>query len=53
MNANVFIKKVDEDAPPSRRVIGCTFEVSNVLDPGFLESVYEKALCVELAEHGP
>jgi GxxExxY protein len=38
--------------PLSRRVIGCAFEVSNGLGAGFLESVYENALCVELAEQG-
>jgi GxxExxY protein len=32
----------------SQRVIGCAYEVSNTLGVGFLESVYEKALCVEL-----
>jgi len=52
MNTNVF-KKVDEDDPTSRRVIGCTFEVDNALGPGSLKSVYENALCVELAERGP
>ena len=36
----------------SQRVIGCAFEVSNTLGAGFLESVYEKALCVELAKEG-
>ena len=36
----------------SQRVIGCAFEVSNTLGAGFLESVYEKALCVELANNG-
>jgi len=56
MNANVFkvpLKKVDEDEPTSRRVIGCPFEVGEVSGPAFLESMYEKALCVELAECGP
>jgi GxxExxY protein len=38
--------------PLSRRVIGCAFEVSNGLGAGFLESVYENGLCVELAEQG-
>lgn len=41
---------VGEGEPVSRRVIGCTFEVSNILVQGFLESVYENALCVDLAE---
>jgi len=49
MNANAS-RVVDEDKPISRRVIGCAFEVSNVLGVGFLESVYENALCIELAE---
>jgi len=52
MNANVF-KKSREDAPTSRRAIGCAFEVGKVLGPGSLESVYEKALYVELAERRP
>ncbi len=36
----------------SERVIGCAMTVSNTLGTGFLESVYEKALYVELTEHG-
>ena len=36
----------------SERVIGCGFEVSNCLGVGFLESVYENALCIELAKQG-
>jgi len=38
--------------PISRRVIGCAFTVSNTLGAGFLESVYQNALCVELADQG-
>ena len=30
----------------------CAFEVSNRLGAGFLESVYENALCVELEQQG-
>jgi GxxExxY protein len=36
----------------SERVIGCAFEVSSTLGAGFLEAVYENALCCELAEQG-
>ena len=36
----------------SERVIQCAFEVSNTLGAGFLESVYENALCVELDRQG-
>jgi GxxExxY protein len=43
---------VAHPVPISRRVIGCAFEVSNQLGAGFLESVYENALCLELAEEG-
>ena len=33
-------------------VIGCAFEVIKELGPGFLESVYEKALLVALLQRG-
>jgi GxxExxY protein len=38
--------------PVSQRVIGCGFEVSNNLGCGYLESVYENALCLELQHQG-
>ena len=36
----------------SQTVLACAFEVSNRLGTGFLESVYENALCVELQQQG-
>jgi GxxExxY protein len=36
----------------SERVISCAFEVSNTLGAGFLEKVYENALCVEFGRTG-
>lgn len=34
------------------RIRGCIFEVYRVLGPGLLESVYERALMIELARQG-
>jgi GxxExxY protein len=36
----------------SEQVIRCAFEVSNTLGAGFVEKVYENALCVELNKAG-
>ena len=36
----------------TERIIGCAFEVSNVLGCGFLEKVYERALVQELRMAG-
>ena len=36
----------------TRRVIGCAIEVHRHLGPGLVESIYETALCDELAEAG-
>ena len=32
----------------TEKIIGCAIEVHRRLGPGLLESVYEKALCIEL-----
>lgn len=36
----------------TEKIIGCAFEVSNVLGCGFLEKVYERALVQELKSIG-
>ena len=36
----------------SEQVISCAFEVSNTLGAGFVEKVYENALCVEFCRAG-
>jgi GxxExxY protein len=36
----------------ANKVIGAAIEVHRLLGPGYLESVYEKALCVELQHQG-
>lgn len=37
---------------PATRIIGAAIEVDAALGPGYLESVYEEAICVELALRG-
>ena len=38
--------------PLTRAIIGGAIEVHRVLGPGFLETIYERALCFELAARG-
>ena len=42
----------DELNALSQRVIACVFAVHSELGSGFLEKVYENALCVELEKSG-
>ncbi len=36
----------------TEKIIGCSFRVYNKMGFGFLESVYEKCLCIELKKIG-
>lgn len=36
----------------TEKIIGCAFKVSNTLGTGFLESVYENALVIEIRRTG-
>jgi GxxExxY protein len=36
----------------TERILGCAIEVHRTLGPGLLETTYESAMCVELAEAG-
>ena len=40
------------DAPLTQQIIGLAMKVHRVLGPGFLESVYRKALLIELCKAG-
>ena len=41
-----------KDDSLTKTIIGCAFEVHNVLGAGFLEKVYENALRIELLKQG-
>jgi GxxExxY protein len=36
----------------SKKIIGCAINVHKTLGPGFLESIYEQALMIEMSENG-
>jgi len=42
----------EEQDPLSRKIIGAATEVHRALGPGVPESLYEKALCIELEARG-
>jgi GxxExxY protein len=52
MEANVDVRPVGDVDQLTKAVIGCAYEVGNELGCGFLESVYEVSLVVELEEAG-
>jgi len=49
MNTDGHKSEIDK---VTEKVIGCAFTVGNKLGCGFLEKVYENALCVELRKAG-
>jgi GxxExxY protein len=40
----------DDRDPLPRRIIGCAIEVHRQLGPGLMETTYEEAMCIELAD---
>ncbi|MBN2389151.1 MAG: GxxExxY protein [Anaerolineae bacterium] len=41
-----------QDEGLTEKIIGCAFKMHNTLGPGYLEKVYENAMCIELAKQG-
>ena len=42
--------KENEASKITEKIIGCAYTVSNALGSGFLEKVYENAMCIELSK---
>jgi GxxExxY protein len=45
-----MIKSKEEINKITEKIIGCAIEVHRSLGPGLLESIYEKALCIEFEQ---
>jgi GxxExxY protein len=43
------MRSIDDLNELTKKIIGCAIEVHRQLGPGLLESIYEKALCIELS----
>jgi len=52
MNSSSTEAYANPASPLTREVIGCAMKIHRTLGPGFLESVYQQALCHELAKGG-
>lgn len=48
----LYMKNLEEINALTQKIIGCAIEVHRRLGPGLLESIYEKALCIELEHNG-
>ncbi len=48
----LFMKKELAHIKLTEKVIGCAISIHRDLGPGFLEKIYEHALCVELEQQG-
>ena len=50
MPAECFGHRMEQQDPLTERIIGCAIEVHRELGAGLLESAYQTALCIELAD---